>query len=162
MKAVGSQATPEVIETWAEVYDLFQSFRGERRERLEQVAERLGITFKVARRRLRNYEAMVKAGNADKLPERPEAERAEPAEPSPSAPPRRVFRPSAGSAETSRAAAPSAGASGEFQDRMLTCADCGEDFTWSAGEQAFFRERGLTSEPRRCKPCRAARRASSN
>ena len=162
MKAVGSQATPEVIETWAEVYDLFQSFRGERRERLEQVAERLGITFKVARRRLRNYEAMVKAGNADKLPERAEAADSAQAEPPPSSPPRRVFRPSASRAETGRAAGAAASASGEFQDRMLTCADCGEDFTWSAGEQAFFRERGLTSEPRRCKPCRAARRTSGN
>lgn len=160
MKAVGSQATPEVIESWAEVYDLFQTFNGERRERLEQVAARLGITFKVARRRLRNYEAMMKAGNADKLPERPEAERPPPP---PAAPPRRVFRPQPRGAETARPAAASAvAASGEFQDRMLTCADCGEDFTWSAGEQAFFRERGLTSEPRRCKPCRAARRASGN
>lgn len=161
MKAVGSQATPEVIESWAEVYDLFQTFSGERRERLEQVAERLGITFKVARRRLRNYEAMMKAGNADKLPERPEAARPAQAAP-PSAPPRRVFRPQPKGADTGRAAASAVTASGEFQDRMLTCADCGEDFTWSAGEQAFFRERGLTSEPRRCKPCRAARRASGN
>ncbi len=60
MKAVGSQATPEVKETWKEVYQLFQQFDGERRERLQQVADRLGISFKVARRRLRNYEAMMK------------------------------------------------------------------------------------------------------
>ncbi len=62
MKAVGSQATPEVIETWTEVYELLQQFSGERRERLQQVAERLGVSYKVARRRLRNYEAMQKAG----------------------------------------------------------------------------------------------------
>ncbi len=61
MKAVGSQATPEVIETWVEVYKLFQECRGERRERLQQVADRLGISFKVAKRRLRNYEGMQKA-----------------------------------------------------------------------------------------------------
>ncbi len=60
MKAVGSQATTEVKETWKEVYQLFQQFDGERRARLQQVAERLGISFKVARRRLRNYEAMKK------------------------------------------------------------------------------------------------------
>ena len=60
MKAVGSQATPEVIKTWVEVYELYQEFDGERKERLQQVADRLGITFKVARRRLRNYEAMMK------------------------------------------------------------------------------------------------------
>ncbi len=61
MKAVGSQATPEVIATWVEVFRLFQQCRGERREKLQQVAERLGVTYKVARRRLRNYEAMNKA-----------------------------------------------------------------------------------------------------
>jgi len=60
VKAVGSQATPEVIQTWVEVYKLFQECKGERRERLQQVADRLGISFKVARRRLRNYEAMMK------------------------------------------------------------------------------------------------------
>ncbi len=60
MKDVGSQATPEVIQTWVEVYTLFEEFKGERRERLQQVADRLGISFKVARRRLRNYEAMEK------------------------------------------------------------------------------------------------------
>jgi hypothetical protein len=61
MKTVGNQATPEVIQTWIEVYQLFQELRGERRERLQQVADRLGVTYKVARRRLRNYEAMRKS-----------------------------------------------------------------------------------------------------
>ncbi len=60
MKAVGSQATTEVKETLEEVYRLFQHFDGERRERLQQVADHLGVSFKVARRRLRNYEAMKK------------------------------------------------------------------------------------------------------
>lgn len=59
---VGSKATPEVIATWVEVHRLFQQCAGERRERLQQVAERLGVSFKVARRRLRNYEAMQKSG----------------------------------------------------------------------------------------------------
>ncbi len=63
MKAVGSQATPEVIQTWVEVYQLLQQFTGERRERLQQVADHLGVSYKVARRRLRNYEAMNRAGN---------------------------------------------------------------------------------------------------
>lgn len=62
MRDAGSQATPEVIATWVEVYRLFQELRGDRKERLEQIAERLGLSVKVARRRLRNYEAMVKAG----------------------------------------------------------------------------------------------------
>lgn len=60
MKAVGTQATLEVIQTWQEVHQLFQKLEGERRERLQQVAERLGISYKVARRRLRNFEAMKK------------------------------------------------------------------------------------------------------
>jgi hypothetical protein len=64
VKDVGSQATPEVIQTWNEVQELFQSFKGERRERLQQVADRLGVSYKVARRRLRNYEAMGK-GNPE-------------------------------------------------------------------------------------------------
>ena len=46
----------------------------------------------------------------------------------------------------------------EFQDRILTCVDCGNEFTWSAGEQAFFRERGLMIEPKGCMPCRQARK----
>jgi predicted 3-demethylubiquinone-9 3-methyltransferase (glyoxalase superfamily) len=62
VKDVGSQATPEVIKTWEEVYRLFQECSGDRRERLQQVADRLGVSFKVARRRLRNYEAMRKGG----------------------------------------------------------------------------------------------------
>jgi len=62
VKDVGSVATPEVMRTWVEVYDLFQKCRGERRERLQQVADRLGLSYKVARRRLRNYEAMRKTG----------------------------------------------------------------------------------------------------
>jgi hypothetical protein len=60
MKAVGSQATPEVIETWVEVNKAYQECKGERRERLQQVADRLGISFKVAKRRLRNFEGMQK------------------------------------------------------------------------------------------------------
>ena len=61
MKDVGSKATPEVVGTWLEVGRLFQALSGDRRERLQQVADRLGISYKVARRRLCNYEAMAKA-----------------------------------------------------------------------------------------------------
>jgi Probable zinc-ribbon domain len=44
------------------------------------------------------------------------------------------------------------------QDQTLTCADCGENFTWTAGEQAFFREKGFTNPPKRCKECRQAKK----
>ena len=46
----------------------------------------------------------------------------------------------------------------KFRDRALQCADCGKSFTFTAGEQEFYQERGY-SEPRRCGDCRAARKA---
>jgi CxxC-x17-CxxC domain-containing protein len=45
-----------------------------------------------------------------------------------------------------------------YQDRILTCRDCGQDFTFTAGEQEFYASRGLTNTPGRCPSCRAARR----
>ncbi len=45
----------------------------------------------------------------------------------------------------------------EFQDRAIHCVDCGEDFTWTAGEQVFFHDKGLKNEPKRCKPCKQAK-----
>ncbi len=45
-----------------------------------------------------------------------------------------------------------------MSDRSLTCRDCGQEFTFTAGEQAFYTERGF-SEPQRCPSCRAARKA---
>jgi CxxC-x17-CxxC domain-containing protein len=44
-----------------------------------------------------------------------------------------------------------------MSDRTLTCRDCGQAFTFTAGEQAFYTERGY-SEPLRCPSCRAARK----
>jgi len=46
-------------------------------------------------------------------------------------------------------------------DKTLTCADCGQTFTFTASEQDFYAERGFT-EPRRCPSCRAARKAARN
>jgi CxxC-x17-CxxC domain-containing protein len=46
-----------------------------------------------------------------------------------------------------------------FQDRTLTCRDCGQQFTFTAGEQEFYQSRGLTNEPGRCPECRAARKS---
>jgi CxxC-x17-CxxC domain-containing protein len=45
-----------------------------------------------------------------------------------------------------------------MSDKTLTCRDCGQAFTFTAGEQAFYQERGF-SEPQRCPACRAARKA---
>jgi CxxC-x17-CxxC domain-containing protein len=41
----------------------------------------------------------------------------------------------------------------------MTCRDCGQDFVWTAGEQEFYAQRGLTNEPRRCPDCRRARKS---
>ena len=42
-------------------------------------------------------------------------------------------------------------------DQQLTCSDCGQEFTFSSEDQEFFRERGY-SAPKRCKPCRQAKK----
>jgi CxxC-x17-CxxC domain-containing protein len=48
--------------------------------------------------------------------------------------------------------------SGKMSDRQLTCRDCGQTFTFTAGEQDFYQQRGYT-DPQRCPSCRAARKA---
>jgi hypothetical protein len=47
----------------------------------------------------------------------------------------------------------------EFQDKTLVCQDCGQEFTFTAGEQAFYKEKGLENEPKRCKACRDKKKA---
>jgi CxxC-x17-CxxC domain-containing protein len=49
-----------------------------------------------------------------------------------------------------------------FQDKQLTCADCGTNFTFSADEQEFFQTKGYTNEPKRCPTCRQARKSDRN
>lgn len=46
----------------------------------------------------------------------------------------------------------------EYEDKYLKCKDCDGEFIFSAGEQAFYAEKGLTHEPVRCKPCRNRRK----
>ncbi len=48
-----------------------------------------------------------------------------------------------------------------YEDKTLTCRDCGNEFVFSASEQAFFAEKGFQNEPTRCPACRAARRAQN-
>jgi CxxC-x17-CxxC domain-containing protein len=45
-----------------------------------------------------------------------------------------------------------------FQDKSIQCADCGATFTFGADEQEQFASRGYTNEPKRCAPCRQARK----
>ena len=45
-----------------------------------------------------------------------------------------------------------------YQDKTLTCRECGNEFVFTANEQAFYAEKGFQNEPGRCPACRAARR----
>lgn len=49
-----------------------------------------------------------------------------------------------------------------FQEKTLTCSDCGNSFTFSVEEQEQFQSRGYTNEPKRCPACRQARKAEQN
>ncbi len=47
----------------------------------------------------------------------------------------------------------------DFDDKQLQCSDCGEAFTFTAGEQEFYRDKGFKNEPKRCPNCRKERKA---
>ena len=46
-----------------------------------------------------------------------------------------------------------------YSDKVMTCADCSQDFIFTARDQEFYADRGFT-EPRRCPSCRASRKAA--
>lgn len=48
-----------------------------------------------------------------------------------------------------------------MSDEQIVCADCGRSFTWSYGEQRFYKERNL-SPPKRCEDCRTRRRSGTD
>ena len=48
-----------------------------------------------------------------------------------------------------------------FQDKTLTCRECGAEFLITASEQQFYADKGFQNEPGRCPSCRAARRAQN-
>lgn len=45
-----------------------------------------------------------------------------------------------------------------FEDKEICCAECGNTFVFSAQEQELYKQRGYQNEPKRCPPCREARR----
>jgi CxxC-x17-CxxC domain-containing protein len=45
-----------------------------------------------------------------------------------------------------------------FEDKTLTCADCGSSFVFTTSEQEFYREKGFENEPKRCQSCRQNRK----
>ncbi len=47
-----------------------------------------------------------------------------------------------------------------YQDKTLVCRDCGAEFTFTAGEQEFYAEKGFQNEPTRCKECRQTRKTN--
>ncbi|MFV9503110.1 MAG: zinc-ribbon domain containing protein [Oscillochloridaceae bacterium umkhey_bin13] len=49
-----------------------------------------------------------------------------------------------------------------FEDKTLTCRDCGMDFVFTAGEQEFYSSKGFINEPTRCPTCRQARKSAMN
>ena len=44
-----------------------------------------------------------------------------------------------------------------FSDMLIPCIDCKDQFVWTAGEQAFFRDKDLKNPPKRCKDCKKAK-----
>ena len=46
-----------------------------------------------------------------------------------------------------------------YEDRSIACVDCGQEFTFTAGEQEFYAQRGFTESPKRCPSCRQIRKA---
>ena len=42
----------------------------------------------------------------------------------------------------------------EYEDVVLTCVDCTQEFVFTAGEQQFFADKGLKNQPKRCKSCK--------
>ena len=47
-----------------------------------------------------------------------------------------------------------------YADKVLSCRDCGQAFTFTAGEQEFHASKGFENEPSRCQDCRAVRKAA--
>ena len=45
-----------------------------------------------------------------------------------------------------------------YQDQTLSCAECGQPFTFSADDQAYHAQKGYTNQPKRCPTCRQSRR----
>jgi CxxC-x17-CxxC domain-containing protein len=46
------------------------------------------------------------------------------------------------------------------QDQRFQCSECGEEFLFTVGEQAFYREHGLSHAPTRCRQCREKRKSN--
>ena len=45
-----------------------------------------------------------------------------------------------------------------FADKQIKCIECNKDFTYTAAEQELHKSLGYQNEPKRCNPCREAKR----
>jgi CxxC-x17-CxxC domain-containing protein len=45
-----------------------------------------------------------------------------------------------------------------FADKQIKCIECDKDFTYTAAEQELHKSLGYQNEPKRCNPCREAKR----
>ena len=48
----------------------------------------------------------------------------------------------------------------ELEDKQIACKDCGAQFTFTAGEQEFYRKKGFEHAPTRCKNCRETKKTT--
>ncbi len=49
-----------------------------------------------------------------------------------------------------------------YQDKAITCRDCGNEFVFSASEQEFYASKGFANEPSRCPSCRKIHKQQRN
>ena len=47
----------------------------------------------------------------------------------------------------------------QYSDRAMLCLECGQTYTWQAGEQYYYASKHLL-DPRRCPACRKRRKDS--
>jgi CxxC-x17-CxxC domain-containing protein len=47
----------------------------------------------------------------------------------------------------------------DYEDKTITCVECGAEFVFSAEEQALFASKGYQNDPKRCVTCRQARKS---
>ena len=46
-----------------------------------------------------------------------------------------------------------------FTEKSIQCVDCSTTFAFTVEEQEFYDSKGFVNEPKRCAPCRAAKKA---
>ena len=45
-----------------------------------------------------------------------------------------------------------------YENKVLTCKDCGNPFDFTVRDQMFYAEKGFENEPQRCRDCRSVRK----